>query len=44
MSQWLSQLPEIITKLFDILELILIRLVLLILAALGAYGLISSHH
>ena len=38
--QILNLLPEIITKVFDILDLLLVRSVLFALAAAGAYSLI----
>jgi hypothetical protein len=44
MSEFLSQAPEVINKVFDILELIVVRIVLLGLAAFGAYALLLSHH
>ena len=44
MLTFLNQAPDVINKLFDVLELLVVRLVLLALAALGAYGLIVGHH
>jgi hypothetical protein len=35
---------RVINKVFDILELIVVRIVLLGLAAFGAYALLLSHH
>jgi hypothetical protein len=43
MHQVLTDLPEIINKLFDVLELLVVRLALLGLAALGAYALLCHH-
>jgi hypothetical protein len=39
----LNSLPEVINRIFDILELIVVRLTLLALATLGAYGLLKGH-
>jgi hypothetical protein len=39
----LNQLPEIINKVFDILDLLVVRLAILGLAALGAYALFKHH-
>jgi hypothetical protein len=44
MLNFLNQLPNIINKLFDVLELLVFRLLLLALAALGAYSLIAGRH
>jgi hypothetical protein len=43
MPEFLSRAPEVINKVFDILDLIVVRLVLLGLAAFGAYALLLSH-
>ena len=43
MQKALNELPRIINKVFDILELLVVRLLLLALAVLGAYGLIKGH-
>jgi hypothetical protein len=43
MPEFLNSLPEIINKICDIFELILVRLTLLILLAVGAYTLIRGH-
>ena len=43
MSEFLIRAPELINKVFDILELIVVRLVLLGLAAFGAYALLLTH-
>jgi len=43
MSDFLAGLPEIINRLFDVLELIIIRVTLLGLAGIGAYALIRGH-
>jgi len=40
----LTRAPEYINKTFDILELVVVRLLLLGLAALGAYSLLMGHH
>ena len=42
MGDWLRQLPEIINRVFDILDLIVVRLALLGLAAIGAYTLLKA--
>jgi hypothetical protein len=43
MSAFLNQLPEIINKLFDVLDLLVVRLLLFILIVLGAYALLKRH-
>lgn len=43
MPEFLNSLPETINKVFDILELILVRTALLGLAALGVYSLFTHH-
>jgi hypothetical protein len=43
MPALLNELPEIINRIFYILELIVVRLTLLALAALGAYALLKGH-
>jgi hypothetical protein len=43
MPDFLNHLPEIINKVFDILELIVVRSAILGLAILGAYTLFKSH-
>ncbi len=43
MHAWLTELPEIIKGIFDILDLIVFRLTLLGLAAIGAYALLLGH-
>ena len=43
MPEFLSRAPEVINKVFDIPDLIVVRLVLLGLAAFGAYALLLSH-
>ena len=43
MPEFLNRLPEIINKIFDILDLILVRAILLGLIALGAYTLFKHH-
>ena len=40
--EFLNNAPDVINKVFDILELIVVRLVLLGLAAFGAYALLLS--
>jgi hypothetical protein len=40
MSDLLSGLPEIINRLFDVLELLVVRVTLLGLVAIGAYALL----
>jgi hypothetical protein len=42
MRDLLNELPEIINRVFDVLELIVVRLALLGLAALGAYALLHK--
>jgi hypothetical protein len=44
MHNLLSELPEAINRVFDILELIIFRLTLLGLAILGAYSLLRKAH
>lgn len=39
----LNELPQVINRIFDILELIVVRLTLLALAALSAYTLLKGH-
>jgi hypothetical protein len=39
----LNELPEVINRIFDILDLIVVRLTLLALAAFGAYALLKGH-
>jgi hypothetical protein len=39
----LNQLPEIINKVFDVLDLLVVRTTILGLAALGAYALFKHH-
>lgn len=41
MRQILQELPEIINGIFDVLELVVVRLALLGLAAIGAYALLT---
>jgi hypothetical protein len=43
MGDFLAGLPEIINRLFDVLELIVVRVALLGLAAIGAYALLSKY-
>ncbi len=43
MLPWLKDAPEVIKGLFDILDLVVFRLMLLVLASLGAYSLIKRH-
>jgi hypothetical protein len=43
MRDLLAGLPEIINRLFDVLDLIVVRVALLGLAAIGAYSLLSKH-
>ncbi len=43
MPDFLNRLPDIINKVFDILDLLVVRLTLLGLAALGAYALFKHH-
>ncbi len=42
MRELLSELPEIINRVFDVLDLIVVRLTLLGLAALGAYTILRG--
>ncbi|HMD84039.1 MAG TPA: hypothetical protein VKO18_04990 [Terriglobia bacterium] len=42
MNTLLNELPEIINRIFDILDLIVVRLTLLGLAALGAYTILRG--
>ena len=41
MRQILKELPEIINGIFDVLDLVVVRLALLGLAAIGAYALLT---
>jgi hypothetical protein len=43
MHELLKDLPEIINRVFDILDLVVVRLTLLGLAAFGAYALLRQH-
>jgi hypothetical protein len=43
MHELLGALPDTINKVFDILELLVVRVTLLGLAALGAYALFKHH-
>ena len=43
MNALLKELPEIIKGIFDILDLLVFRLMLLGLAAIGAYTLLLGH-
>lgn len=43
MRDFLDQLPEIINKLFDAFDLLVVRLALLVLIVLGALSLIKAH-
>jgi hypothetical protein len=43
MGDLLRGLPENINRIFDILDLIVVRLALLGLAAIGAYTLLKAH-
>ena len=43
LHDFLNQLPEVINKIFDALDLLVIRFAILALAALGAYSLIKRH-
>jgi len=43
MPEFLSHLPDVINKIFDILELLVVRLTILGLAVLGAYALLTHH-
>ena len=40
----LNELPEIVDQIFNILELVVVRLTLLGLTVLGAYALLSGLH
>jgi hypothetical protein len=42
-SGLLARLPDIINKVFDILDLLVVRVTILGLAALGAYALFKHH-
>ena len=42
MRELLYVLPEIINRLFDVLDLFVVRLTLLALAAIGAYALLKK--
>lgn len=42
MHNMLSELPDIINRVFDVLDLIVVRLTLLGLAGLGAYALLRK--
>ncbi len=44
MHNLLNELPEIINRIFDILDLIVVRLTLLGLAALGARSVVLGRH
>jgi len=44
LRDYLNQLPEIINKVFDVLELVVVRFLLLALAAIGAYAVIIGRH
>ncbi len=43
MPDFLNHLPEIINKVFDILDLLVVRATILGLAALGAYAIFKHH-
>lgn len=43
MPALLSELPDIINRVFNVLDLLVVRLTLLALAALGAYALLKGH-
>lgn len=43
MHDFLNQLPDIINKLFDVLDLLVVRLVLFALIVIGALTLIKHH-
>jgi hypothetical protein len=43
MRHVLKELPEIINRSFDVLDLIVVRLTLFGLAAIGAYTVLSKH-
>ena len=40
----LNELPAVVNGIFDLLELVVVRLTLLALALIGAYALLSWHH
>lgn len=42
MDDWLRDLPEIINRVFDVLDLIVVRTALLGLATIGAYTLLKA--
>jgi hypothetical protein len=42
MHELLNELPEIINRVFDVLELVVVRLALLGLTTLGAYALLQK--
>jgi hypothetical protein len=42
MDDLLKKLPETINRIFDILDLVIVRLALLLLAVFGAYRLLQS--
>jgi hypothetical protein len=44
MHNLLNDAPEVINRVFDILELIVVRLTLLVLASVGAYALLRKAH
>lgn len=44
MHNLLNELPEVVNRIFDLLELVVVRFTLLALAVLGAYALLSRHH
>ena len=44
MRDSLDRLRDNINQVFDTLEVLLVRLLLLALAAMGAYGLVTGHH
>jgi hypothetical protein len=43
MPAFMKDLPEVINGIFDILDLLIFRLMLLVLAVIGAYALIRGH-
>ena len=43
MHDFLNQLPEVINKIFDALDLLVIRVAIFALVAVGAYSLIKRH-
>ncbi|MGA2148613.1 MAG: hypothetical protein ABSH49_27030 [Bryobacteraceae bacterium] len=43
MRDLLKELPEVINRSFDVLDLIVVRLTLLGLAAIGAYTVLCKH-